>query len=53
MSVVATGVDENVSTLQPEEVAPNDMVSDVPISDIRLSDWLHHKAGRNAHCVRS
>jgi cell division GTPase FtsZ len=27
VSVVATGVDENVSTLQPEEVAPNDMVS--------------------------
>ena len=27
VSVVATGVDENVSALQPEEVAPNDMVS--------------------------
>jgi hypothetical protein len=27
VSVVATGVDENVSTLWPEEVAPNAMVS--------------------------
>jgi cell division protein FtsZ len=26
VSVVATGVDENVSTLQPEELAPNEMV---------------------------
>ena len=27
VSVVATGVDKNASTLQPEEVAPNEMVS--------------------------
>ena len=27
VSVVATAVNENVSTLQPKEVAPNDMVS--------------------------
>ena len=36
VSVVATAVDGNVSSLQPEEVAPNDMVSRAAEMRIRL-----------------